>query len=66
MSEVVLDGGGRFSPAEIVGIHTLSLLLSSQAVHDHAAGNTRDKHKRQLTRRYSNPRQGGINSSPSE
>ena len=32
MSEVVLDGGGRFSPAEIVGIHTLSLLLSSQAV----------------------------------
>ena len=29
MSEVVLDGGGRFSPAGMVGVHTLSLLLSS-------------------------------------
>ena len=46
MSEMVLDGGGRFSPAPIFGLHTLSLLLSSQAAHDHAAGNTRDTHNR--------------------
>ena len=37
MNEVVLDGGGRFSPASIVGVHTLSLLLSPQAAHDRAA-----------------------------
>ena len=40
IGEMVLDGGGRFSPAGIVGVHTLSLLLSSQAAHDRAAGNT--------------------------
>ena len=40
MSEVVLDGGERFSRADIVGVHTLSLLSSSQAAHDRAAGNT--------------------------
>ena len=42
IGEVVLDGGGRFSPAgiELVGVHTLSLLSSSQAAHDRAAGNT--------------------------
>ena len=38
IGEVVLDGGGRFSPAGVVGVHTLSLLLSSQAAHDRAAG----------------------------
>ena len=68
IGEVVLDGGGYFSPAGIVGVHTLSLLLSSQAAHDRAAGNTRETHKRghteTLTRGYSNPRQGGINSVP--
>ena len=37
MSEMVLDEGGRFSPAGIVGVHTLSLLLSSQAAHNRAA-----------------------------
>ena len=40
IDEIVLDGGGRFSPAGIDGLHTLSLLLSSQATHDRAAGNT--------------------------
>ena len=40
IDEMVLDGGGRLSPAGIDGLHTLSLLLSSQAVHDRAAGNT--------------------------
>ena len=39
ISEVVLDGGGHFSPAGIVRVHTLSLLLSSQTAHDRAAGN---------------------------
>ena len=38
--EVVLDEGGHFIPAGIFGVHTLSLLLSSQAAHDRAAGNT--------------------------
>ena len=42
MSEIVLDGGGSFSPAGIVGIHTLYLLLSSQVAHDRAAEVTRE------------------------
>ena len=68
MSEMVLDGGGRFSPAGIDGLHTSSLLLASQAAHDRATvdSHTRNKthDKRRLTRGYSNPRQGGINSVP--
>ena len=67
MSEVVLDGSGHFSPAGIVGVHTLSLLLSSQAAHDRATVDSHTDNKRrhvQLTRGYSNPRQGGINSVP--
>ena len=36
MSEMVLDGGGHFIPAGIFGVHTLSLLLSSQTAHDRA------------------------------
>ena len=39
ISEMVLDGGGHFSPAGIVGGYILSLLLSSQSAHDRAAGN---------------------------
>ena len=31
-----LDGGGRFVPAGIVGVPTLSLLASSRVAHDHA------------------------------
>ena len=42
MSEVVLDGGWRFSPAGIVGVHTLPLLLSSRPAHERATGNTID------------------------
>ena len=34
-----LDGGGRFIPADIVGVHTLSLLISSRIAHDHATDN---------------------------
>ena len=47
ISEVVLDGGGRFSPAGIVGVHTLSILLSSQAAHDRAAVDSHIQDKRQ-------------------
>ena len=42
MSEMVLDGGGHFIPAGIFGLHTLSLLFSSQAAHDRAAEGTRE------------------------
>ena len=34
-----LDGGGRFIPADIVGLQTLSLLASSRVAHDHATDN---------------------------
>ena len=68
ISEVVLDGGGRFSPAGIIGVHTLSLLLSSQAAHGRATGKfpytRQETDTYELTRGYSNPRQGGINSVP--
>ena len=39
--EMVSYGGGRFISADIVGVHTLSLLLSSQIAHDRA---TKDDH----------------------
>ena len=39
--KMVSDGGGRFVPAGIVGLHTLSLLLSSRVAHDCA---TEDNH----------------------
>ena len=38
---MVSDGGGRFIPAGIVVLHTLSLLLSSLVAHDRA---TEDNH----------------------
>ena len=41
MSEMVLDGGGHFIPEDIFGVHTLSLLISSQAAHDRATEVTR-------------------------
>ena len=67
ISEVVLDGGRHFSPAGIVGVHTLSLLLLSRAAHVRATVDSHIQNKRQtrrLTRGYSNPRQGDINSVP--
>ena len=66
---MVLDGGGHFSPADIVRVHTSSLLLLSHTAHDRAEGNTRE-HKRRDTRitterGYSTSlRQGGMNSVP--
>ena len=41
MGERVLDGGGRFSPVSIFGLHTLCLLLASLLAHDRA---TEDNH----------------------
>ena len=38
---MVSDGGGRFIPAGIVGLHTLSLLLASLVAHDRT---TEDNH----------------------
>ena len=68
---MVLDGGGRFIPADIVGVHILSLLLSSQVAHDRA---TKGNHTQEgkidrngtitelLVGTVHTPRQGGIKS----
>ena len=40
MGEMVLDGGGYFIPAGIVGFHTLSLLLASLVAHGRATEDT--------------------------
>ena len=37
---MVLDGGGRFIPAGIVGSHTLSVLLAFLVAHDRATEDT--------------------------
>ena len=47
IGEMVLDGSGHFSPAGIVRVHTLSLLLLSQAAHDRAAVDSHTQDKRQ-------------------
>ena len=39
VNEMVLDGGGHFSPAGINGVHTLTLLFSSYTAHNRAEGN---------------------------
>ena len=39
INEMVVDGGGHFSPAGIDDVHTLTILLSSYTVHDRAKGN---------------------------
>ena len=68
---MVSDGGGRIIPADIVGVHTLSLLLSSRVAHDRA---TEDNHtiegnqdgmtweRTLLVGTVHKPRQRGINS----
>ena len=44
------DGGGRFIPADTVGVHILSLLESSRIAHDHATDNHYpDQHNTQYT-----------------
>ena len=42
-----LDGGGQFIPADIVGVHTLSLLLSSRVAHDRATEDNYTQHNTQ-------------------
>ena len=75
IGEMVLDGGGHFTPAGIFGVHTLSLLLTSLVAHDRAK---EDTHKHHTGKEHNNiiiiitlnvgtvhkPRQGGINSVP--
>ena len=39
INEMVLDGGGNFSPAGINGVHTLTLLFSSYTAHSRAESN---------------------------
>ena len=46
---MVSDEGGHFSPAGVVSVYTLSLLLSSQAAHGRAAGNTKEHKTRVYT-----------------
>ena len=76
--EMVSDGGGRFIPAGVVGLHTLSLLLASLVAHDRATEDNHTHHTGRVS--YTNikegtqpntivgtvrkPRQGGINSVP--
>ena len=43
---MVSDRGGRFIPADIVGVHTLSLLPSSRAAHGRA---TEDNHTHEVS-----------------
>ena len=74
MCEMVSDGGGRFTPAGIVGLHTLSLLLASLVAHDRATEdnhtrrepgtNTNENYRTPLVGTVHKPRQGGINSVP--
>ena len=42
--EMVSGGGGRFIPADIVGLHTLSLLVSSLVAHDRATEDNNTHH----------------------
>ena len=71
--EMVSNGGERFIPAGIVGLHTLSLLLASLVAHDcatednhttHRKGTTHEHYIRQIVDTVHKPRQGGINSVP--
>ena len=74
MGEMVLDGGGQFIPAVIVGLYTLSLFLVSFVAHDHAKedAHTHTGKERKRTRdtctinvgTVHKPKQGGINSVP--
>ena len=69
---MVSDGGGRFIPADIVGLHTLFLLLASLVAHDRAMEDNHTHHTGRVS--YTNatlivgtvhkPRQGSINSVP--
>ena len=76
MGEMVLDEGRHFIPLGILGLHTLSLLLTSLVAHDRATedNHTHTEKEHQLTNTRDTctlnvgavhkPRQGGINSVP--
>ena len=79
MGEMVLDGGGRFNPAGIDGLHTLSLLSASLVPHDRATEDTHTHTGKEHKYTWTNTRtctltlnvgtvhksrQGGINSVP--
>ena len=75
MCEMVSDGGGRFIPAGIVGLHTSSLSLASLVTHEratednntHHAGKERPPNAKTrilIVGTVHNHRQGGINSFP--
>ena len=49
MGEMILDGGGHFIPAGIVGLHTQSSLLAPLVAHDRA---TEDTHKHTKEHKY--------------
>ena len=59
MSKMALDRGGHFTAAGVFGLHTLSLVLSSQAAHDRASVDsqthniTHDRSRLTLKRRHS-------------
>ena len=60
-------GGGQFIPADAVGVHTLSLLLSSRVAHDRAMedNHTQESKSQELLEgTVHKPRQGGIKSIP--
>ena len=47
--EMVSDGDGRFIPASIVCLHTLSLLLASLVAHDRATYDNHTHHTRRVS-----------------
>ena len=55
---MVLDGDGRFIPAGIVGLHTLSLLLASLVAHDRATEENHTHHTGRVS--YTNIKEGTL------
>ena len=56
--EMISDGGGRFIPAGIVGLHTLSLLLASLVAHDRATEDNHTHHTGRVS--YTNIKEGTL------
>ena len=55
---MVSDGGGRFIPAGIVVLHTLSLLLASLVAHDRAKEDYHTHHTGRVS--YTNVKEGTL------
>ena len=56
--EMVSDGRGRYIPAGIVGLHTLSLLLASLVAHDRATEDNHTHHTGRVS--YTNIKEGTL------